>query len=72
MSILDLFCHIQCYYVILSMHLPTVLGMYRGGFSNLAMCWLCDTVDFMLFSSFSSFSVGIDGLNITYVMQFNT
>lgn len=72
MSILDLFGCIQCYYVILSMHLPTASGMYRGGSAHLAMCRLCDTAHFMLFSSFSSSSVSIDGLNITFVIQFNT
>lgn len=72
MSILDLFGCIQCYYVILSMHLHTASGMYRGGSSHLAMCRLCDTAHFMLFSSFSSSSVSTDGLNITFVIQFNT
>lgn len=72
MSILDLFGCIQCYYVILSMHLHTASGMYRGGSSHLAMCRLCDTAHFMLFSSFSSSSVSNDGLNITFVIQFNT
>uniref|UniRef100_K1PD23 Nephrocystin 3-like N-terminal domain-containing protein n=1 Tax=Magallana gigas TaxID=29159 RepID=K1PD23_MAGGI len=54
------------------MHLHTASGMYRGGSSHLAMCRLCDTAHFMLFSSFSSSSVSIDGLNITFVIQFNT